>query len=250
MVSIVIAVLITGILIFAFQYRRRRVLHELEKKKISEQYQIDLLNAQVESQVQTMQFIGQEIHDSVTQKLTLASIYAQRIVVSDSAQSLVQTITSINAIINDSLTELRDLSRTLTDLKWQEKNLNELLIQECDRVNKTGVNCLLNVPESAMILGNSEKSFLLRVVQEFIQNSLKHSRCNTIYICLEETTPQIKLVLKDNGRGFDTSIMSSSGTGLNNMKRRLSSIGSHFKLTSKEGEGTKLEIVLDKINIT
>src|SRR6185436_9531091 len=77
--NIILLIFITGIIVFVFQYRKRKLLHEREKIFLEKQHKLDLLNSQLQVQSQTMQFIGQEIHDSVAQKLTLASIYTQQL---------------------------------------------------------------------------------------------------------------------------------------------------------------------------
>ncbi|MBK8610826.1 MAG: histidine kinase dimerization/phosphoacceptor domain-containing protein [Chitinophagaceae bacterium] len=93
---------------------------------MKEKHHIELLNTQLESQQQTMHFIGQEIHDSVAQKLTLASIYTQRMEFDNEMPGIKDKLTGVSKIINDSLLELRELSKNLTDTKLQK-------IQECDR---------------------------------------------------------------------------------------------------------------------
>ena len=80
---------------------------------------MELLDTQVQMQQQTMTYIGREIHDSVSQKLTLASIYAQKLEFESKDGTMSDKLKMINTIINDSLAELRDLSRTLTDSEFQ-----------------------------------------------------------------------------------------------------------------------------------
>ena len=69
-----IIIFIAGLLLFLNQLKNRRILHEKEKSNIEKQHKLDLLNNQLKVQQQTMQFIGSEIHDSVAQKLTLATL--------------------------------------------------------------------------------------------------------------------------------------------------------------------------------
>ncbi|MDQ1098730.1 sensor histidine kinase [Chryseobacterium camelliae] len=88
---------------------------------------------------------------------------------------------------------------------------------------------------------------LLRITQEFIQNSLKHSRCENISIRLMTSDANLwALTLRDDGTGFDTSHTLSNGIGLTNMKNRAEIIGADFNLESTPNEGTILTMTLKR----
>src|SRR5688572_23668704 len=77
--TLIVLVFVTGSIVFVLRYRKKKLLDEMEKVRLEERHRIDLLKTQVQTQQETMQFIGREIHDSVTQKLTLASILSQKL---------------------------------------------------------------------------------------------------------------------------------------------------------------------------
>ena len=242
--GVVVVIFITGIIIFIFQYRKRKLLHRKEKELLEEQHRIDLLNTQLEIQQQTMQFIGREIHDSVTQKLTLASIYTQRIEFENHYPQLQEKLKGISTIINDSLIELRNFSKSLTESRLENTDLAELLALECERVNDTGI-CKATLDAAGSVpINTTVKSFLLRTIQEFIQNSLKHSGCRQIDIKLRSDSNGLNLTACDDGKGFDTNAVQSRGIGLNNMKRRIQIIGGVFNLQSAQGKGTELHLFI------
>ena len=70
--TLILLVFINGIIIFVFQYRKRKLLHEKEKEMINKQHTQDLLHTKLDIQTQTMQDIGREIHDNIGQRLRLA----------------------------------------------------------------------------------------------------------------------------------------------------------------------------------
>jgi signal transduction histidine kinase len=82
-------------------------------------------------------------------------------------------------------------------------------------------------------------------VQEFIQNSLKHSGCNMIKINLADGSDGLKLTISDDGKGFDPDSVRPGGIGLANMKRRISLIGGRFDLVSQADAGTRLQLFID-----
>lgn len=213
---------------------------------MEEKHRTELLNTQLEIQQQTMQFIGSEIHDSVTQKLTLASIYTQHLEFENQYPELLEKLKGISRIINDSLDELRELSKNLTDTQLQHSELPDLLTIECDRVNETGICQATFVCGESAGMNNAVKSSLLRIVQEFIQNSLKHSGCRNIVIELAYDHNGLRLVLADDGAGFDAAEVQSQGIGLNNMRRRIQFMGGTLNLQSEKGSGTRLSLFIPK----
>ena len=248
-ITAVIFIFIAGIIMFVNQYRNRMRLNEQEKIAVEKQHRLDLLNNQLKVQQQTMQFIGSEIHDSVAQKLTLATLYTRKLEYENKAPEILDKLAGISTIINNSLEELRDLSRSLSNYDIQDKELYDLLNTECKKINSSGV-CRIelrydcNQPMSFIV-----KSSLLRVIQEFIQNSLKHSGCNLISIRLNESQDELSVVVSDNGKGFDSSDSLSEGIGLNNIKRRIHLIGGTSDIQSQVGHGTTLQLFVSIKNL-
>lgn len=232
-----------GIVLFIIQYRKRRMTYNKEKKMMYEQHHKELLSTQLEMQTQTMQYIGREIHDNVGQKLTLASLYTQQLAYENKAPQINDKIENISNIINESLTELRQLSKSLTDDSIADNTITLLLQQECDRVNSTK-KCSVHFSSNQknMALPYQTKSILVRIVQEFLQNSIKHAGCKSIDVALNVHDDVIMLQLKDDGKGFDTNKVTPNGIGLNNMKKRTELIGGKFYLESNVATGTKLSI--------
>lgn len=241
--NIILLIFIVGIIIFIFQYRKRKLVHIKETETLAELHQQELLSTQLEMQTQTMQYIGREIHDNVGQKLTLASLYTQQLAYENKAPQINDKIENISHIINESLVELRQLSKSLTDDSIADNTLTDLLQQECDRVNNTkkcNVHFIRN--QKNTVLPYQTKSILVRIVQEFLQNSIKHAGCKNIDVTLTGNDESVQLQLRDDGNGFDLNSATGNGIGLNNMKKRTELIGGKFYLESKVGTGTKLNI--------
>lgn len=210
-----------------------------------EEHQKEILATQIEIQNQTMQHIGREIHDNIGQKLTLASLYTQQLAYENKAPHINENIESISAIINQSLSELRALSKSLTDDRISNSSIVELLQLECDQLQdlkKCVVDFKYNTTK--ITLSYPVKSVLLRILQEFMQNSIKHSNCNLISVHLNKNDTFITLQLSDNGQGFDTNSTKSKGIGLINMKRRTEIIGGQFSFESALKNGTQMTITI------
>ncbi|MGV3696289.1 sensor histidine kinase [Flavobacterium sp.] len=235
---------IVAIISYIWQYKRKKREHLVAIQNQREIHHKELLAMQLEMQRKTMQEIGREIHDNIGQKLTLASLYIQNLLYESIKQENKQNIENISTIINDSLADLRQLSKTLTDDAIANKSLVALLQLECEKVNLIKKCWFIY---DGQVLANEvnyhTKSMLLRIAQEFIQNSLKHAKCQSIKLNLKQDLEFIVMELSDDGHGFDTNTINSQGSGLQNMKKRTETIGGQFLLESSDN-GTSLTIRL------
>lgn len=241
--NVFLVAFIVAAILFVVQYKNKKKesINQLQQQYVL--HQKELLATQIEIQTQTMQHIGREIHDNVGQKLTLASLYTQQLAFENEALPINDKITGIGELINDALSELRDLSKSLTDNHIDTNDISILLKEEFSKfraLKKYKLN--LTVDFDSIPLNYQTKSLLIRVVQEFIQNSIKHASCKTISASLVRNDNQLTLTLSDDGKGFNTEKLVSTGIGLSNMKKRIALIGGNYDMVSKEGEGTKLTI--------
>ena len=240
--NVIFIAFIGGIIIFIRQYRIKKKAHvkELETKDIL--HKKELLKTQMEIQHQTMKYIGREIHDNIGQKLTLSSLYLQQLVFENRTQEITDNINTVNAIINESLTELRHLSKSLTNDSVAQYTLTELIDVECKKVSALQTHNIVFEDKLDLALSSYQiKSILLRITQEFIQNSIKHANCDILRIFLSNTGNVLLLVLEDNGIGFDLGVNAHEGIGLKNIKRRIEMLKGESQLKSDKN-GTTLRI--------
>ncbi len=242
---LIITVIICLFILFAvFSYlrnRRRRILYESERLVLMQQHKNELLNLKLLAQQQTMQHIGREIHDSVGQKLTLASLYSKQLELSKKLD-VGNKLKDIGLIIDESLAELRQLSKSLSNPDSFNDSLIKLVSDEAKRINSAGI-CFISIEEYGIdvVIPPYETNIFFRILQEFIQNSLKHADCRRIFIKTGLDGDELIISAFDDGKGFDTAVV-SDGIGLQNMKRRAAQINANFQLTSIAGEGTILKL--------
>lgn len=206
-------------------------------------HQKEILATQIEMQQQTMQHIGREIHDNIGQKLTLASLYTQQLAFENKAPHINENIENISKIINQSLIDLRTLSKSLTDNEILEKTIYQLIKSEIAKLENLQIcKISLRANDKNLDLDYQQKTILLRIVQEFIQNSVKHAECKSLDIEINADDENICLSLNDDGKGFDI-YQKNNGIGLLNMKKRTEMINGIFNLNSNKS-GTHLLIIL------
>jgi len=246
--NIFFVLFVVAVIIYIRKYkqRKREYINEIEIK--NEIHKRELLATQLEIQQATMQQIGRELHDNIGQKLTLVSLYTQQLLYENKVPEVSERIDQVSQIINQSLQDLRSLSKTLTDDNINQKEIVTLIQEEVDNTSAFQ-RCHITFEHNfeQLDLEFVHKNVLLRITQEFIQNSIKHARCKNIFINLNTSENILwELNLRDDGIGFDSSQTTSNGIGLTNMKNRAAIIGADFNFESKENIGTSLNIILKK----
>jgi signal transduction histidine kinase len=216
------------------EYDNKLALQKLEHKK-------ELLDTQVEVQLQTMQHIGREIHDNVGQQITLASLLLQQVLY-ENENFENEKLNNIDIILKESLITLRSLSKSLFDDSIETDSICKLIEKEVKKISllkKYKINYICN---DDINLNYNQKTITLRIVQEFLQNSLKHSECKNINIELSKLNSQFHLIVQDDGIGFNIKNLTSNGIGLLNINKRVEVLGGKCLITSSPNYGTKLEI--------
>jgi len=235
---------IVAVMVYIKKYKQRKVEYLSEIQIKNEIHQRELLATQLEIQQSTMQQIGRELHDNIGQKLTLVSLYTQQLLYENRVPEVSERIDQVSQIINQSLQDLRSLSKTLTDDNISQKEITTLIQEEVDNINALKkCDIYFEHDTENLDLDFVHKNVLLRITQEFIQNSIKHSQCKSIFIKLNTSEEKLwELIIKDDGVGFDTSKTLSNGIGLTNMKNRAKIIGAEFSFMSEANSGTSLNI--------
>lgn len=247
LVTVVLLIFVGGIIVFVLAYQKQKLLQHQQNQLLEQKHARELIETSLEAQQQTMRDIGREIHDNVGQKLTLSSLYLHKVIHLQGNNTLgYELLFEAAKILNESLQDLRLLSKSLTNPAVAQFSLTELLIQEAQRIKKLNL-CEVDVwvvplhPE----ISSQQKNTLYRIIQEFVQNSLKHSHCQRINIEIMQKKNTLHLALTDDGHGYDPGAV-SIGLGLSNMKRRASELNAQeFSILSEIGKGTKLTFWFD-----
>lgn len=242
----VFVLLITLFVVFLLMaYRKREFRHLKEKKRLQEDFNNQLLQSQIEVQEQTFQHIGKELHDNVGQLLSSSRMLmglAER-----SLDSPPDTLITANKTLGQAIQEVRSLSKSL-DKDWLEQfNFAENLKAEVDRIN-AGNNIRADlIIKSDILFSTARQIILFRIVQEAIQNAIKHADATHLNIFIAAENKVLSITIADDGKGFDVE-QSSKGMGLNNMKHRTGLIKGTIKYYSHPGKGSTVSILVPENN--
>lgn len=246
--SIVMLLLVLFLVLFALLFRKRQFKHKQEKAALQARYAQEMLQTQIEVQNTTLQQIGQELHDNIGQLLSVARINLNILEETEQSQENKEYIFQTNEIIESTINDLRNLTKSLDGDFVKDFGLQESLAHELLRIRKTNkFKTDLTIAGDAHTLGHEKEIVLFRICQEVLNNILKHSKATKIFVNLHYGVESFELSIRDNGVGFavETAMTKNyinAGAGLRNIRRRTEIIGGNFNLITSLGEGTLIEI--------
>ncbi len=231
------------VLSFFLVYRKNQNAKESQIENLNQA----LLHTQIEIQEQTLKTIAQEIHDNIGQALSLAKLNLNTFpAISDAA---IQTkLDDTKDLVSKAIVDLRDLSRSMHGDKINDLGLEEAIAGELKILKNTGqFSTNLQITGNTYRLQPQKEMILFRMVQEALNNAIKHSKATNIEVQLEYNDSYFRLAIVDDGVGFNPALLQSAktGIGLKSMQNRAALIGGIFSVVSGIATGTVITIKLN-----
>ncbi|HEX7904173.1 MAG TPA: PAS domain S-box protein [Chitinophagaceae bacterium] len=187
--------------------------------------------------------IGKELHDNINQIMAAAKLYLDMAIKKEEKgpQLLYKAQHNIVLAIN----EIRKLSHTLVAPSLGPVTLIQAIeelfadIRMTTSLHLEVFTCNYNEKE----IDNNVSLMFYRIVQEQINNVVKHAKAKNVAVKLSTTAENIQLTIEDDGKGFDTA-KTSSGIGLRNIRNRVDYYDGSTRIISAPGEGCVLKITI------
>lgn len=235
-------------LALAVTYHNNKKRHAIEKEHIKSNFRQELLKAQLEIQEQTFTHVSQEIHDNIGQvlsfvKLSLGTASQLGEVEKD------ERIAESKELVARAITDLRDLSKSLSSDSFSAKGFVPAIKTEVERINKSKlVKATFKQEGKAISAGEQAELVLFRILQETINNTLKHANAECLNITLQYAPDLLTLTIADDGSGFDKDeAISRNGSGLRNIRNRANLIGATVEIKSAAGSGSEITVSLNPL---
>lgn len=247
-VTVVLLILLIFIISFLFIYKHRQVKYNAEMKSLEEKYVHEILKTELEIKEQTLKNISEEIHDNVGQVLSLAVLNLSAVESDDPTKS--KKIESVSQMIQKALADLRTLSKTLDSETVASLGLISIIKFDMNLIDRTGVyETSIEVTGDEKRLSNHKELIIYRIIQESLNNIIKHAKASSITLKIDFTDEQVSIEILDDGIGFnidDTSVSDTSknGAGIRNMKKRAKLINASFNIFSAPTLGTSISMTV------
>ena len=198
--------------------------------------------------------MADDLHDSIAQEVAMAKLMVTNLEVygEKNDQNFNKLIQTSKHILDEAITHIREICYNLMPSVLIKGNIEIALSEFVKKLNSQNIIRFHYKSEGNFDNLNSEIEIVIfRIVQEFINNSIKHSKAKNVTIVTKiNGDNNFFIELKDDGVGFNIKKLrpNTDGRGINNLKTKVNAFEGEYSLTSKENEGTKLKITFPKIN--
>lgn len=238
-----VAFLFSGLFVasLVFFYARRHNLFLTKARESEIRFQQELMQSKIETQEETFSALSKELHDNIGQLLNSTKLFIG--IASRKAISSPEILQMAGDSLSKAIGEIRTLSKAL-DKEWLERfNFLENLSAEVERLNLTGEFSITTTSEGSFYLPSEQQIILFRIVQEALQNAIKHAAPSNIHIHAASHPETLKVSVTDDGSGFHAS-EAVTGNGFANMRHRTSLLRGQIAWESREGSGTSVIITI------
>ena len=188
--------------------------------------------------------LGQELHDNINQILATSKLYLD--VAIEEKEPRIELLAKSRKNISMAIEEIRKLSKELITPSLNDLGLIQSikeLIRSIQMVKKMKIRLNISGLDENSLLPE-QKINVYRIIQEQLNNILKHAHATTVVIELNKMKERISLQVKDDGRGFDPRAR-RKGVGISNIISRAELYNGKVEIDTAPGRGCRLEVILN-----
>jgi two-component system, NarL family, sensor kinase len=216
-----------GIVFFVIFHQRKVTRFNMELKKMEDEKQQALLNASIKFQEEERNRIAADLHDDVGPLLATARLYLNENMVNQEPAAQLQSIFSAKQIIDDAIQLIRNISHSMMPPTLKNFGLESALSDLFQKINGSGnLNASVRFHDYRTRLKLEQELHTFRVVQELVNNIMKHSNAGFIHLTQNANATHSYFRLHHDGQGiiqteFDRLNHTSGGLGLKNIASRV-----------------------------
>ncbi|RYG74383.1 histidine kinase [Lentibacillus lipolyticus] len=220
----------------------RQVNEMIEEAREKQEFGLKIIEAQEDERRR----ISREIHDGPAQMLAnilLRSELVDKAFRHGTANEAISEMKSVRKMIRSSLYEVRRIIYDLRPMALDDLGLVPTIkkyIATISDYNEVDIE-FIPIGQEQRVSQEYEVAFF-RLMQEALQNAIKHAEASLIKVKLEVGTSTISMVIKDNGKGFDPAVKQEKSFGLIGMRERVEMLNGTLSINSTIGEGTSVVI--------
>jgi two-component system, NarL family, sensor histidine kinase UhpB len=221
--------------------QRRELEKQLAAETIARQRQIT--EATIQAQEKERGELGRELHDNINQILTTTKLYLDMAIVEKDIRE--ELLTKCHSNVSTVIEEIRMLSRSLVPPSLGDIGLREAISEMIGNLNiaqKLKINLKTQGVGSTVVPGNI-KLMVYRIIQEQLNNVLKHSKATEADIKLAVSKKVLNITVTDNGVGFDPR-KKNKGIGLSNITSRAELHNGQVEIISSPGHGCTVKVCI------
>jgi len=240
----IIPVLISASFLIGGKNMKGKILVTAKDISIQKKTQNIVLKAIIETEEKERSRFAKDIHDSIGQQLSAIKFYigTSADAVEDPRQK--EILLKANAALVDVQADMRNICFNIMPKSLEIFGLVKAVKELCSKNELLG-EMKIAIKESHFPRLPVQQEFaIFRIIQEFINNALKHSKATTLQIEFASRKKTVIIILTDNGIGFDLKKLHNHGMGLNNVRSRIRPYNGEVNIITRPGQGTRYEILI------
>ncbi len=216
-----------GLILFIIIHQRKVIRYQLKLQDMEVEQQQIILNATIKLQEEERQRIAADLHDDAGPLLATARLYLNENLVNQDKATQLQSIFQARQILDDTIQLVRNISHSLMPPTLKNFGLESAVNDLFQKISGSGtINASSRFHDYKERLKTDKELILFRVIQELINNILKHSNASFIHITQNTQNEKFYLRIHHDGRGivqadFEKLTKSNIGLGLKNISSRL-----------------------------
>lgn len=234
----------SSIILYKGKIQRLVIAHDITEQREAEER---ALSAIIEGEERERQRIAKELHDGLGQYLSASNMNLKSVFedLNNIPESLESTFQTGLKFLDHAISETRNISQNLMPKAIQDYGLElaaESLISHLRKTHKIKFYLYTNLNDSE--LTDKTQINLYRILQEAVNNSIRHGKPNKIEVQLVYSKNEILMTIEDDGTGFDKNTVSGKGIGIRSMKTRVGAMSANLDIVSNPGRGTIISVVV------
>ena len=239
--TFIVFILLCLVLILFFYFSRKKIIEkEFEKRDLEIAYQKDLLKSVIITQEEERKRIAQDLHDDISSKLNIVSLNSH-LLQSDNLTSpeIIDISNNIIDLTKKALDNSRRIAHDLLPPVLEKFGLDAGIQELCLEISTAKSVKIDYMNNTIFDFADNEKHLhVFRILQELINNSIRHGKAKNILILFWNENNQTKCKYTDDGIGFDISnIENKKGLGMKNIESRINFLKGNFDITSSLNKG-------------
>jgi signal transduction histidine kinase len=229
------------------QKLQQQRIHELETEK-----KLEATEAVLKGEEQERTRLAKDLHDGLGGmlsgiKYSFTTMKGNMIMTPENQQAFERGLD----MLDSSIKEMRRVAHNMMPEALVRFGLDAALKDFCNDINQSGA---LKVSYQSIGMENIQLEqtvsiTIYRIIQELINNTMKHASANSAIVQLQKAGGQITITVEDDGKGFDTGILNvNKGIGWVNIRNRIEFLKGKLDISSKPGEGTSIQIELPNLS--
>lgn len=238
-------ILCVGFAVFIALYQRR-MFQEQEKRRLMDlDFQNQMIQLQIDSIETERKRIAADLHDSIGSLLWAAKLniaFLGRSV--EFSGELKDSYSETMRMLDQSVDSVRRISWELTPEAFNHTGLASSIKEFCTRLDGKGQKVIYEESGRSVFWKNDRALMVYRIVQELVNNAVKHAQSTTIKVKLRWNPQSLEIEVSDDGKGFELNEKVRSGVGWWNITNRSNKIGAKLLLKENIPKGSFVELTV------